>query len=200
VRSGRQEMRRVRPSRLIASSAPLRHVERPLGANSPTCDGASAAPRAWGLVFPGAHRHGTQGINVRVESVARAPASRESLRKRRRCLVIVDRFFEWQRRDKAKQPFFVRRDDGRPFALAGIWDRSTAPDGEPIDSCVTYPVSTLVNSPANDDPRCVEPVCGGGGAEGNVVTFLSSDGRARGAPRKRGPIGFSFARIASHDC
>jgi putative SOS response-associated peptidase YedK len=164
----------------------------------------------WGLVLPGAHRHGAQGINVRVESIARAPAYRESFRKRR-CLVIVDGFFEWQRRDKVKQPFFVRRDGGRPFALAGIWDRSTTPIGAQIDSCavitgdskgvtaelhnrmplivpdtgyarwldpsvreladllvpsaeglVIYPVSTLVNSPANDDPRCVEPVAGDG--------------------------------------
>jgi putative SOS response-associated peptidase YedK len=173
----------------------------------------------WGLVLPGAHRHGAQGINVRVESVARAPAYRESFRKRR-CLVIVDGFFEWQRRDKTKQPFFVRRDDGRPFALAGIWDGSTAPDGERIDSCavitgdsegamaelhnrmplivsatgyarwldpsgreladllapsakglVTYPVSTLVNSPANDDPRCVEPVAEEAGRKGTLSLF-----------------------------
>jgi hypothetical protein len=49
--------------------------------------------------------------------------------------VIVDGFFEWQKRDETKQPFFVRRDDGRPFALAGIWDCSTTPHGERIDSC-----------------------------------------------------------------
>jgi putative SOS response-associated peptidase YedK len=163
----------------------------------------------WGLILPGAHPHGAQGINVRVESVARAPAYRESFRKRR-CLVIVTGFFEWQRRDKAKQPFFVRREDGKPFALAGIWDRSTAHDGEVTDSCavitgdargamsalhhwmplivpatgfarwldpggrelvdllvpdanglVAYPVSALVNSPANDNPRCIEPMADG---------------------------------------
>jgi putative SOS response-associated peptidase YedK len=55
----------------------------------------------WGLVLPGAQRRGAQGINVRVESVARAPAYRESFRKRR-CLVIVTGFFEWRRRDRAK--------------------------------------------------------------------------------------------------
>jgi putative SOS response-associated peptidase YedK len=170
----------------------------------------------WGLILPGDHRRGAQGINVRVESVARAPAYRESFR-RRRCLVIVDGFFEWEKRDNVKQPFIVRREDRKPFALAGIWERSATTDGEIIDSCavvtgdakgvvaevhdrmplivpavgytrwldpgekqladllvptaealVSYPVSTLVNSPANDDPRCVEPVA----AEGEMNVSL----------------------------
>jgi putative SOS response-associated peptidase YedK len=173
----------------------------------------------WGLVLPGAHRHGVQGINVRVESVARAPAYRESFRKRR-CLVIVSGFFEWQKRDKVKQPFFVRREDSKPFALAGIWDTSITSHGEVIDSCavitgdskgamaelhnrmplivpatgyarwldpsgkeltdllvpsalglVTYPVSTLVNSPANDDPRCIEPIAEGVTLRGTLSLF-----------------------------
>jgi putative SOS response-associated peptidase YedK len=173
----------------------------------------------WGLVLPGAHRHGAQGINVRVETVARAPAYRESFRKRR-CLVIVSGFFEWQRRDKVKQPFFIRREDSKPFALAGIWDSSITSHGEVIESCavitgdskgamtelhnrmplivpatgyarwldpsgreladllvpsatglVTYPVSTLVNSPANDDPRCIEPVAEGAELKGTLSLF-----------------------------
>lgn len=152
----------------------------------------------WGLANVGQAR----GVNVRAETVARAPHYRRSFRERR-CLVIVDGFFEWQRRGQKKQPFLVRRQDGLPFALAGIWDRSQ--DGE--DTCaiitgpaqgvvaqlhdrmpivvpasaharwldpeehgptdllqpdaaelVSHPVSTAVNSPKNDDPRCVEPI------------------------------------------
>jgi putative SOS response-associated peptidase YedK len=57
----------------------------------------------WGLLLPGGHRQGARGINVRVESVARAPAYRESFRKRR-CLVIVDGFFEWVRREAREVP------------------------------------------------------------------------------------------------
>jgi putative SOS response-associated peptidase YedK len=173
----------------------------------------------WGLILPGGHRPGARGINVRAESVARAPAYRESFRKRR-CLVIVDGFFEWQRRDTAKQPFIVRRADRKPFALAGIWERSTTTDGEIIDTCavltgeakgavseihdrmplivpasdyarwldagekdladllvptaealVSYAVSTLVNSPANDDPRCIEPVAAGAEIKGSLSLF-----------------------------
>src|ERR1700722_2535215 len=39
------------------------------------------------------------------------------------------------RHDPSKLPFFVRREDGKPFALAGIWDNSTRADGESVDSC-----------------------------------------------------------------
>jgi putative SOS response-associated peptidase YedK len=160
----------------------------------------------WGLLLPDAK--GRSGINARVETVARAPAYRDSFR-RRRCLVIVDGFYEWQRREKVRQPFAIRRADGKPFALAGIWSEATTADGEIIECCaiitgeatgvvtplhdrmplivpqsgydrwlardttateimtllspdssslVTFPVSTLVNSPANDDPRCLEPI------------------------------------------
>ena len=147
-----------------------------------------------------------RGVNVRAETVARAPQYRDAFRTRR-CLVVVDGFYEWKREPNAKkQPFLVRREDAQPFALAGIWDRSTNADGEVIDACavitakaqppvaelhdrmpvviapesharwldpeerptdllapsgadlVAYAVSPLVNSPANDDPRLVEPL------------------------------------------
>jgi putative SOS response-associated peptidase YedK len=157
----------------------------------------------WGL---SSHHGAHAGINVRVETVARAPAYRDSLRNRR-CLVVVDGFYEWRRLGKTKTPFLLRRPDGEPFALAGIWDRAVTGDGEIVEGCavITTPargvvrelhdrmplvlppdrfapwldgglkdvspllepapvdfvaraVSTAVNSPANDDPRCVEPV------------------------------------------
>jgi putative SOS response-associated peptidase YedK len=86
----------------------------------------------WGL----APRHGTThaGINVRIETVARAPAYRASFRARR-CLVVVDGFFEWRRNGKSSRPFLFRRPDGKPFVLAGIWDRSVTSDGEVVDGC-----------------------------------------------------------------
>ncbi len=64
-----------------------------------------------------------QMINARVESVATRPAYRESFR-RRRCLILADGFYEWQRglgRGKRKIPHWIFREDGGPFAMAGIW-------------------------------------------------------------------------------
>ena len=73
------------------------------------------------------------GVNVRLESLY-APAYRDAFYKRR-CLVVVDGFYEWRKEGKARQPFMVRRTDGKPFALAGIWQHTTTADGEVIDTC-----------------------------------------------------------------
>jgi len=72
-------------------------------------------------------------INARSETAAAKPAFRAALR-RRRCLVPADGFYEWQRREGRKQPYHMRRRDGAPFALAGLWERWEGPDGA-IDSC-----------------------------------------------------------------
>jgi putative SOS response-associated peptidase YedK len=79
-------------------------------------------------------------INARVESLKTRGACREALRARR-ALVLVDGFYEWQKRGAARQPFLVHRKDHAPFALAGLWDRWTSPSGEAIESCaiVTCP-------------------------------------------------------------
>jgi putative SOS response-associated peptidase YedK len=92
----------------------------------------------WGLPT---HGHGL-GVNVRVETVARAPAYRESFW-HRRCLVVVDGFYEWKAEGKTKQPFRIRRPDGKPFALAGIWQHTTTADGEIVDACA------IITGPAN---------------------------------------------------
>ncbi len=143
---------------------------------------------------------------ARVESVATTPAFRDAFRARR-CLVVVDGFYEWKREGKsASHPYVFRRPDHAPFALAGLWERWTSKDGEIVESCailtqpalapvaavhdrmpvvlpaetwdlwldpgasdvaallsppvpelVAQAVSTYVNDPKHDDPRCLEP-------------------------------------------
>lgn len=38
-------------------------------------------------------------------------------------MVPADGFYEWKASAGPKQPFFFQRRDGRPFAMAGLWDR-----------------------------------------------------------------------------
>ncbi|MCA3749441.1 MAG: SOS response-associated peptidase [Rubrobacter sp.] len=163
----------------------------------------------WGLVPPWADDPsiGDRMINARAETVASKPSFRRAFRERR-CLIPADGFYEWQRLDGGKQPYYVRRKDGAPFAFAGLWEIWRR-EGEEIRSCTiltteangllggihdrmpvivppdlyglwleggaereeldavlrpypgddleAYPVSRLVNNPANDDPRCIEP-------------------------------------------
>jgi len=77
----------------------------------------------WGLVPSWADDPsiGDRMINARAETVADKPAFRHPFRTRR-CLVVADGFYEWQRQDDWKRPFFVHRKDDRPFAFAGLWD------------------------------------------------------------------------------
>jgi len=169
----------------------------------------------WGLVPFWARDPaiGARMINARAETVAEKPAFRAAFR-RRRCLIVADGFYEWQKPAGgrgSKQPYYVRLREGRPFAFAGLWEHWEGTDGSAIESCTllttepndllqavhnrmpvilspqdydlwldttvqgsdplgpllrpypaeemeAYAVSRLVNSPQNDDPRCIEPL------------------------------------------
>ena len=113
----------------------------------------SRYPVRWGLPK---HGHGL-GVNVRIETVARAPAYRESFW-RRRCLVLVDGFYEWKPEGKTKRPFRVCRPDHKAFALAGIWQPTTTDDGEIVDTCaiITGPANGVV-APLHDRMPLVVP-------------------------------------------
>jgi putative SOS response-associated peptidase YedK len=86
---------------------------------------------------------GARMINARAEGISSKPAFRSAIA-RRRCLIPADAFYEWQRRTApdgrpaGKLPYAVRRADGRPLALAGIWEvwhDPRDPDAEPIRTC-----------------------------------------------------------------
>lgn len=165
----------------------------------------------WGLVPAWADdpKIGNRLLNARAESIADKPAFRSAFKKGR-CLVVADGFYEWKKIGDRKQPYFIRLQDDRPFAFAGLaehWqhedkviDSATiittaantlmAPihDRMPVilprasyglwldpefkdrqellamlkpyraDEMVAIPVSTLVNSPKNEDPCCVNPL------------------------------------------
>lgn len=102
----------------------------------------------WGLV-PGWARDtkiGHRTINARAETVATTPAFRQAFA-RRRCVVLADGFYEWRREGKARLGHWIRRRDGRPFAMAGLWERWRGPDGAlapPLETC------TIVTTDANE--------------------------------------------------
>jgi putative SOS response-associated peptidase YedK len=60
-------------------------------------------------------------INARSENAAAKPTFRKALQERR-CLVPTTGFYEWKVEGDQKQPFLFRREDGAPFAFAGITD------------------------------------------------------------------------------
>jgi putative SOS response-associated peptidase YedK len=87
-------------------------------------------------------------INARAETVRDKPAFRSSL-KRRRCLVVADGFYEWQKRpgSKVKQPMrIVLRDEG-VFGFAGLWDRWRQSDGSELETF------TIITGEPNEGSR-----------------------------------------------
>jgi putative SOS response-associated peptidase YedK len=91
----------------------------------------------WGLIPSWAKEAaiGNKLINARAETVAEKPSFRSAF-KRRRCLVLVDGWFEWQQTAKPKRPFLFHRKDGKPLAFAGLWEEWRAPDtGESLRTC-----------------------------------------------------------------
>ncbi|MDQ6605924.1 MAG: SOS response-associated peptidase [Actinomycetota bacterium] len=77
----------------------------------------------WGLVpsWADGPDMGLKMINARVETAAEKPAFRAAMQ-RFRCLIIADGFYEWRRAPSGpKQAFWITREDGQPFAFAGLW-------------------------------------------------------------------------------
>ena len=76
----------------------------------------------WGLIphWADSAKVGSRMFNARAETLTSSPAFRDAFR-RKRCLVPVDGFYEWQRIGARRQPFSIARADGRPLVLAGLW-------------------------------------------------------------------------------
>ncbi len=86
-------------------------------------------------------------INAKSETAASKPAFRDAFQ-RRRCLVLADGYYEWQKAGKQRLPWYYRRHDERPFAFAGLWERwrrgATPIGATPIESC------TILTTDANE--------------------------------------------------
>lgn len=97
----------------------------------------------WGLVpfWADDPAIGNKLINARAESAATKPSFRDGFRKRR-CLVVTDGFYEWRKEGGGKQPYWIHRPDGRPFAFAGLWSRWDKGTGEGQPPLETFTILT----------------------------------------------------------
>jgi putative SOS response-associated peptidase YedK len=91
---------------------------------------------------------GLRMFNARAETVADKPAFRTAYA-RHRCLIPASGFYEWQALPGGKQPMYIGMSDGRPFGMAGLFERWRSPDDEVVDSC------TIVTTGASDALRPV---------------------------------------------
>ncbi len=110
--------------------------------------GREIAIHRWGLIPSWARdpKIGARMINARSETVDSKPSFRSAFR-RRRCLVPASGWFEWQRDESGKQPWWISPEGG-PFSFAGLWEVWDKGAG-PVSSFV------ILTCPASDALRYV---------------------------------------------
>ena len=105
------------------------------------------APRGeelrWGLVphWASGPTSPLKMINARAETLTERPAFRDAFG-RFRCLILADGFYEWQAGDGRKRAFHITRNDGAPFAFAGVWSIWRSESAE-VRSCAI--ITTAAN-------------------------------------------------------
>ena len=107
--------------------------------------GREAAFMRWGLIpfWAKDTKVGARMINARAETVAEKRAFRNALKKRR-CLVLADGYYEWQKTPVGKRPYRIILKSGEPFAMAGLWETWKDPQGNVVPSC------TIITTVANE--------------------------------------------------
>lgn len=116
----------------------------------------------WGLIPSWAKDPsiGNRMINARAETLTEKPSFRTAFR-RRRCLIPASGFYEWRQDPgaKSKTPMYIRLKTGKPFALAGLWERWESKDGSTIFSCtiITTQPNELMQSIHNRMPAIISP-------------------------------------------
>ena len=77
----------------------------------------------WGLIPMWARdeKIGYRLINARSETVFEKPIWKAVIT-RRKCLIPANGFYEWQKEDGGKQPFYIYPKDQKLFMFAGVWD------------------------------------------------------------------------------
>lgn len=107
--------------------------------NIPAFRSGGATTLRWGLIPHWAKagaKTQTPLINARSETITEKPSFRSAWENRQRCVIPASGFYEWEQRGRERLPWLFRRQDARPLALAGLWDRWTDPDqGTVIESC-----------------------------------------------------------------
>jgi putative SOS response-associated peptidase YedK len=111
---------------------------------------------------------GSRLINARAETVATKPAFRRAFA-RHRCLLPADGFYEWEKsgdqKKGAKQPYYIRREDGGVLAFAGLYELWRDKDRADDDPDSWLWTATIITTRAEDEvgrihdrmPMVIEP-------------------------------------------
>jgi putative SOS response-associated peptidase YedK len=81
-------------------------------------------------------------INCRDDSLATSGGLWNTMKQRKRCIVVCEGFYEWLKKNNGKDrvPHYVKRKDGQLMCFAGLWD-CVQYEGQP-DKLYTYTIIT----------------------------------------------------------
>jgi putative SOS response-associated peptidase YedK len=90
----------------------------------------------WGLIPSWAKDPsiGNKMFNARAETIADKPSFREAF-KTRRCLIVADGFYEWQKCGRIRKPLRFSLKSGDPFGIAGLYETWISPEKKPVNTC-----------------------------------------------------------------
>jgi putative SOS response-associated peptidase YedK len=113
------------PSWNIAPTDPVRVVmrRRPAGSDGDAAQVTQLRTVKWGLVpnWSRTPSGGAKMINARIETVTSKPAFKTAAA-RRRCLLPSLGYYEWQKTDHGKVPYFLHDPGGQLLAMAGLYE------------------------------------------------------------------------------
>lgn len=108
----------------------------------------------WG--FAGPAKPGKLAFNARAESIETRPLFRAAF-ERRRCLIPADGFFEWQRLDGQRLPWWFHYPDGGLLLFAAVFDPPERPADPPRFSVITVPAAGEVARIHDRMPAILQP-------------------------------------------
>jgi putative SOS response-associated peptidase YedK len=90
----------------------------------------------WGLIPSWAKDPsiGNKMFNARAETITEKPSFKNAFQKRR-CLILADGFYEWQKLRKVKKPLRFSLKSVQPFGFAGLYETWISPEKKPIHTC-----------------------------------------------------------------
>lgn len=106
--------------------------------------------KTWGLIPSWvkdeqcAHRIRTKTFNAKAETLLEKPSFKHAV-KTQKCLVLTNGFYEWETREKFKQPYYIGVKDEEAFALAGLYDNWT--NRETGELLTTFTIITTKANP-----------------------------------------------------
>jgi putative SOS response-associated peptidase YedK len=140
----------VPPSYNVAPTQTIRTVLERAPKDEPESDAVRQLRSVrWGLIPSWAKdaKIGSRLINARSETITEKPSFKKAA-SRRRCIIPADGYYEWEKRDGAKVPYFLHEQD--VLAMAGLYELWRDPTKADDDEDRWVWSATVLTSPAAD--------------------------------------------------